>query len=165
EHYDRQNTPFTPAAVHFQNPASQAQEVNNAYDSTIHYTDEFFRRVTDVVQQRPFVYIYMSDHGEYLGHDGMWGRAALGERHVSYHATTGCRVGMFVLYNEAFERLHPHFAASLQQLRTNAALTVAHEHLFHTLLGLFKLQTPYYNETLDLTSPAAQPYSGPQPAL
>lgn len=165
EHYDRQNTPFVPVATHFQNPAAQAQEVNNAYDSTIHYTDEFFRRVTEAVQHRPFVYIYVSDHGEYLGHDGMWGRAALGERHVSYHATTGCRVGMFVLYNEAFERLHPHFATALQQLRTNAALTVAHEHLFHTLLGLFKLQTPYYNETLDLTSPEVQPYSGPQPAL
>ena len=165
EHYDRQNTPFVPVATHFQNPAAQAQEVNNAYDSTIHYTDEFFRRVTEAVQHRPFVYIYMSDHGEYLGHDGMWGRAALGEQHVSYHATTGCRVGMFVLYNEAFERLHPHFATSLQQLRANSALTVAHEHLFHTLLGLFKLQTPYYNETLDLTSPAVLPYSGPQPAL
>lgn len=165
EHYDRKNPPFAPAAVHFQNPAAQAQEVNNAYDSTIHYTDEFFRRVTETVADRPFVYIYMSDHGEYLGHDGMWGRAALGEQHVSYHATTGCRVGMFVLYNEAFERLHPHFARSLQQLRTNAALTVAHEHLFHTLLGLFQLQTPHYNEKLDLTSHAVQPYDGPQPAL
>ncbi len=163
EHYDRQNTPFAPAAVHFQNPSAQAQEVNNAYDSTIHYTDEFFRRVTEVVGPRPFVYLYVSDHGEYLGHDGMWGRAALGEQHISYHATGGCRVGMFVLYNDAFAALHPHFAASLQQLREHSGLTVAHEHFFHTLLGLFKLETPHYNPTLDLTSPQVQPYSGLKP--
>jgi lipid A ethanolaminephosphotransferase len=53
EHYDRQNTPFAPAAVHFQNPAAQAAEVNNAYDSTIHYTDEFFRRVLDLLVIAP----------------------------------------------------------------------------------------------------------------
>lgn len=163
EHYDRQNPPFAPAASHFQNPASQAVEVNNAYDSTIHYTDEYFRRVAELLKERPFVYLYVSDHGEYLGHDGMWGRAALGEKHVSYHATQGCKVGMFVHYNEAFEKLHPHFAASLQQMRANAGLTVAHEHIFHTLLGLFKLETPFYQPSQDLTSPQAQPYNGPRP--
>lgn len=162
-HYDRQNTPFAPAAVHFQNPAAQAVEVNNAYDSTIHYTDEYFRRVAETIGQRPFVYLYVSDHGEYLGHDGMWGRAALGEQHSRYHSTAGCKVGMFVLYNEAFARLHPHFAEKLQQLRANAGLTVAHEHIFHTLLGLFQLETPHYDSSLDLSSPSVRPYDGPQP--
>ena len=163
EHYDRKNPPFAPAASHFQNPAAQAVEVNNAYDSTIHYTDEFFRRVAELLQNRPFVYVYVSDHGEYLGHDGMWGCAALGEKHVSYHATQGCKVGMFVLYNDAFARLSPHFAASLEQMRRNASITVAHEHIFHTLLGLFKLESPFYDPALDLTSPSVQPYTGPQP--
>ena len=163
EHYDRQNTPFAPAAVHFQNPAAQAAEVNNAYDSTIHYTDEFFRRVVELVGDRPFIYFYVSDHGEYLGHDGMWGRAALGDQHVSYHSTSGCRVGMFVLYNESFAALNPHFTKALQQMRSNSGLTVAHEHIFHTLLGMFKLETPYYNPQLDLTSTEVLPYSGPRP--
>lgn len=163
EHYDRTNTPFQPAASHFQNPAAQAVEVNNAYDSTIHYTDEYFRRVAEALKDRPYVYVYVSDHGEYLGHDGMWGRAALGEKHTNYHSTTGCKVGMFVMYNEAFAKVHPHFAEKLQQLRSNSCLTVAHEHIFHTLLGLFKLETEHYNETLDLCSPQALPYDGPQP--
>lgn len=163
EHYDRKNPPFAPAAVHFQNPAGQAEEVNNAYDSTIHYTDEFFRRVTEVIGNRPFVYLYVSDHGEYLGHDGMWGRAALGEKHIDYHATSGCKVGMFLLYNEAFAKLHPEIAAGLQQMRANATLTVAHEHIFHTLLGLFGIETQYYDETLDLCSPKVKAYDGPQP--
>ncbi|MBR5878704.1 MAG: sulfatase-like hydrolase/transferase [Akkermansia sp.] len=163
EHFDRENTPFAPAATHFQNPAAQAVEVNNAYDSSIHYTDEFFRRVAELLGNRPFVYVYVSDHGEYLGHDGMWGRAALGEQHISYHSTDGCKVGMFVLYNDAFASLNPHFASALQQLRANSSHIVAHEHIFHTVLGLFKLETPHYDSSLDLTSPSAQSYDGPKP--
>ncbi len=66
-HYDRENPPFTPTTPDFQNPAAQAEEVNNAYDNTIHYTDEFFRRIAALLKGRPFVYVYVSDHGEYRG--------------------------------------------------------------------------------------------------
>lgn len=162
-YYDESNPPFTPTTPNFQNPAAQAEAVSNAYDNTIHYTDEFFRRVSTLLQGRPFVYLYVSDHGEYLGHDGRWGRAFLGQHPYLYHATDGCKVGMFVLYSPEFARLRPHFAKSLEQLRANARLTVAHEHIFHTILGLFAFETPFYNPELDLTSPGVQPYSGPQP--
>lgn len=162
-HYDRENPPYTPTTPDFQNPAAQAEEVNNAYDNTIHYTDEFFRRVAALLKGRPFVYVYVSDHGEFLGHDGRWGRGFLGQHPGLYHATDGCKVGMFVLYSPEFAALHPHFADALEQLRCNSTLTVAHEHIFHTLLGLFSLKTPYYDKALDLTSPAVQPYAGPHP--
>ena len=119
--------------------------------------------MAEILGNRPFVYVYVSDHGEYLGHDGMWGRAALGEQHISYHSTDGCKVGMFVLFNDAFASLNPHFAAALQQMRANSSHIVAHEHIFHTVLGLFKLETQHYNPALDLTSASAQPYDGPKP--
>lgn len=163
-HYDQLNPPFAPAGIHFDNPATHAQEVNNAYDATVHYTDEFVHRLINLLQGRPWVYLYISDHGEYLGHDGIWGRGGLGERQRDYHSTSGCRVGMFLLTSPEFEQLHPHFAQALQQLRHNSSLTVGHEHIFHTLLGLFGLRTPYYNPALDLASPAAQPYTGPCPS-
>lgn len=162
-YYDLENPPFTPTTPDFQNPTAQAEEVNNAYDNTIHYTDEFFRRVADLLEGRPYVYLYVSDHGEYLGHDGCWGRAFLGQHPYLYHTTDGCKVGMFVLFSPEFAALRPHFAKSLEQLRCNSRMTVAHEHIFHTLLGLFGFSTPYYDASLDLTSPAVQPYIGPQP--
>lgn len=162
-HYDADNPPFTPTVRSFDDPSQHAEEVNNAYDNTIHYTDEYFRRVTDLLKGRPFVYVYVSDHGEFLGHDGIWGRAALGESKFNYHDTDGCRVGMFVLTSPEFDALNPKFADALQQLRAHTQMTVAHEHIFHTLLGLFGISSPYYNSTLDLTSPEVQPYSGPMP--
>ena len=162
-HYDKKFAPFLPSATNFQNPAAHAEEVNNAYDNTVHYTDEYIRRVVQALRGRPFIYLYISDHGEYLGHDGIWGRAALGESKFNYHNTTGCRVGMFVLTSPEFEKLHPHFVTALQQMRANSTKTVGHEHIFHTLLGLFKISTPYYDASLDLCSGMMQPYSGPMP--
>lgn len=163
-YYDVANPPFTPTVPNFQNPSQQAVEVNNAYDNTIHYTDEFFRRLADSLKGRPFIYLYISDHGEYLGHDDMWGRASLGNHRSKYHSTTGCLVGMFCFYSPEMEKLHPHFAQALRQMRENSKMTVGHEHAFHTLLGLFGIRTPHYIPTLDLTNDAAQPYSGPMPA-
>lgn len=162
-HYDVENPPFTPAGAGFGNPASHAQEVNNAYDNTVHYTDEFVRRVVRLLQGRPYVYLYISDHGEYLGHDGIWGRAALGESRLSYHHTGGSRVGMFIITSPEFDRLHPHFAEAVEQLKAHASMTVGQEHIFHTLLGLFGITSPFYQPQLDLSSPSAQPYTGERP--
>ena len=165
KYYDHENTPFTPASSDFQNPSANAEAINNAYDSTIHYTDEFFRRVAAELKGRPFLYLYVSDHGEYLGHDGIWGRGALGDNGVSYLDTTGCYVGMFMLYSPEFEQLHPHFRNALDTVRKHSADVVAHENVFHSLLGIFGIQTPHYNPFLDLASDCRKPYTGPRPGV
>ncbi len=161
--FDEETAPFLPAETDFSNPSAHAPEVRNAYDNTIHYTDEFVRLVVEQLEGRPFVYLYISDHGEYLGHNGIWGRAALGEREGIYHATDGCRVGMFAIVSPEFEALHPHFEQTVARLRSNADMRIGHEHFYHTLLGLIGIETPYYNAALDLTSPNPEPYSGPAP--
>ena len=162
-HYDPSTAPFMPAGSSFEAPAQHAQEVNNAYDNTIHYTDEYIRRVCHLLKGRPYLYLYVSDHGEYLGENGMWGRAALGARKGLYHETQGSRVGMFALYSPEFQALHPLLAQALNQVKEHRQLVVAHEHIYHTLLGLMGIVTPYYDATLDLSSPRVRPYTGPQP--
>ncbi len=159
-YYEAETAPFLPAQPCLSNPVAHAEAVNNAYDNTIHYTDEFIRRLVEKLEGRPFIYIYVSDHGEYLGHDGLWGRGGVSER---YHSTSGSRVGMFVITSPEFEALHPHFASAVQNLREHAAMTVGHEHLYHTLLGVVGIESPYYSASLDLSSEAPEPYTGPQP--
>ncbi len=159
-YYDAETAPFLPAEPCLSNPVAHAEAVNNAYDNTIHYTDEYIRRVVEKLQGRPFVYIYVSDHGEYLGHDGLWGRGGVSER---YHSTSGSRVGMFVIASPEFEALHPHFAEAVQNLRRHADMTVGHEHLYHTLLGIIGIESAYYNAALDLSCENVEPYTGPQP--
>lgn len=43
-------------------------------------------------------------------------------------------------------------------------MSIGQEHIFHTLLGIFGIQTPYYDEELDLSSDKAKPYTGPHPS-
>ncbi len=158
--YDAASAPFMPQPGEASfNYHGQEDEMNNAYDNTIHYLDGFVRQVVEKLQGRPFVYVYVSDHGEYTGQDGQWFRTNADE----YHHTSGCRVGMFVITSPEFDAMHPHFAESVLNLRKHADLTVGHEHLFHTLLGLFGISTPYYNAALDLTTESPEPYTGPQP--
>ena len=165
--YEDDKAPFQPTSktAFVENPdgaPQRAVEVRNAYDNTIYTLDRYIQRLVTGLKGKPFIYIYVSDHGDYTGEEGLWNRVEMMESE-KYYYTTGCIVPMLVYASPEFEALHPHFSEALQELRRHSGMTVAHEHLFHTLLGLFGISTPYYDATLDLSSPAAEPYTGPQP--
>ncbi len=162
--YDQKNPPFTPS-MHVLNPSPQyADDVCNAYDNTIHYNDQFVHRVLQLLEGRPYVYLYMSDHGEYLGdYDGTWGRSRLGMEPKFLHTTRAAAVGAFGICSPEYEALAPYFAQAAKCMKDSTKMTIGHEHLFHTLLGIVGIKSPYYDSTLDLCSGEAQPYTGPQP--
>ncbi len=162
-HYDKQNPPFTPTIDSFNDPKSQAIAINNAYDNTVHYTDRFISRVIQQLEGRPYLYLFISDHGEILGENGIWGRGALGDKQHLYLASPACHVGMFAISSPEFNSLHPHFEQSMSQLAKNKDMIVSHEHIFHTLLGIMKLETEYYIPELDLASEQAEAYTGAHP--
>ena len=167
ERYDLANPPFRPTdpRAFYQNPKNDPQkalEANNAYDNTIHYTDSYIKRIVEGVKGRPLLYLYVGDHGEYIGQEGMWMRGDV-DNPEKYYSNGGCRVPLLVYVSEELERLHSHFADSVACLHLHAPMVVAHEHVFHTLLGFFGISSSYYDASLDLTSPQAQPYTGPQP--
>lgn len=164
-HYDQENPPFTPSKPILQPNGPNEDAVRNAYDNTIHYTDRFVHRVLESLKGRPYVYIYISDHGEYLGdYNGTWGRARVGAERGFFHSTQAAAVGAFAVCSPEFESLNPEFAQAAQQLRSTSSMMIGHEHCFHTLLGLVGLQSPYYNPELDLCSPKVKPYNGPAPS-
>lgn len=138
-----------------------AQILLNAYDSTIHYTDDYINRIMTTLKGRPFIYIYVSDHGEYVGDNGFWSRA--NAPHGIFFKYNACIVPCFIYASPEFESKHPHFKQALDNLRGNRHKTIAHEHIFHTLLGIFGIKTEYYDKQLDLCTPDAKSYTGPHP--
>lgn len=138
-----------------------AQYYVNAYDNTIHYLDSYIQKLLESLQGKPYIYIYMSDHGEYVGEEGYWTRG--NAPHSIYHKERACMVPFFIIASPEFEALHPHFKTVLENLRRNQHLVTGQEHLFHTMLGIFGIKTPFYDRTLDLSSSDPQPYSGPGP--
>ena len=160
--YDEQSTLYTPCCKEaFFNHTDKEQEKKaiNAYDNTIVLLDQCIESIIKGLGNRPYLYLYTSDHGEPLGDDGTWDRI----RDERYYLSKSSQVPFFVLYSESFKSLHPHFSQAIENLRANSGMCISHEHLFHTILGTVGIQSPYYNPTLDLSTENPLPYSGPKP--
>lgn len=163
DHFDEESAVYKPIQTSFENPAGNAEGINNAYDNTIVYLDRYIQQINSLLKGRPFVYLYIGDHGEFLGQGGIWGRAYFGDTPEDYHKDMGCVVPMFWLFSPELTGLHPHFATARINMLKNTHKIVAQEHIFHTLLGLFGIQSPYYIRDLDLTQENVIPYSGVYP--
>lgn len=161
--YDEEHAPFLPTNrnAYYSSPQKKpevAEMLDNAYDNTLVYTDEYIRDIVQKLEGKPFLYIYVSDHGEPLGENNKWLRANIEN---DYHKFRWSKVPFFFIYSPEFEQLHPHFKEALANLRNNSKMPTAHENIFHTLLGIFDIQTPYYEVEHDLSSPNPAPYQGP----
>ncbi|MBQ9835454.1 MAG: sulfatase-like hydrolase/transferase [Akkermansia sp.] len=171
--YDLEHPTFTPSNPEdfFTSPHQDKEGINNAYDNTLVYTDACIKKIAEGLKGRPFIYIYVSDHGEYLGQNGKWGRTWIFAQHNpqegirAFRHTDAASVGMFYLPSDEWLALHPHFNKAAEQLRKNRLMTISHGHIFDTLLGIFGIETPHYKATWDCSSPLVEPYTGTQPDL
>lgn len=165
--FNQEDPPFKPVRIPqphdepLTNP-EHAENFRNAYDNTIHYTDQYIKKLFEHLQGRPFLYIYVSDHGEYVGDEGYFVRG--NAPYSVYYKCKACIVPFLVYASPEMENLHPHFKESLAQIRKHQHMSIGHEHLFHTVLGFFGIQTPYYNPELDLCNEKVMPYTGPHPS-
>jgi len=141
---------FTPACETDDLRRCSPAEIVNAYDNSLLYTDFFLGQVIDFLAQAQNTHdtamLYVSDHGESLGEGGLylhgvpWSIAPDVQTHVP-----------FVLWlSPAFDKDRGVDPACVQ---AEARKHVSHDNLFHTLLGVFGVQTQVYDPHLDLFAP------------
>jgi lipid A ethanolaminephosphotransferase len=122
--------------------------INNSYDNTILYTDYFVSRVIDELEKRSAEFdtamLYVSDHGESLGEDGLY----LHGFPYSMAPREQIEVPMLFWASPGFyaERAK----VDPECLRQSAQASTSHDAIFHTVLPLFALVSPSYDERLDL---------------
>lgn len=167
EEYDKENPPFVPTRPitpddDLEHDAEVAAICTNAYDNTVAYTDEYIRRLLEPLKGKPYLYVYVSDHGEYVGQGGYWLRGKT--PHDAFYKSSVCQVAFFIIASPEFEALNPHFKQAMEEVRNHQSMSVGHEHVFHTVLGIMGIKTPFYDATLDLSNPQVQPYTGPHPS-
>ncbi len=63
---------FSPVAENRVITKNTSEEIINAYDNTVVYTDFFLKQVINRLRDRNAIMIYLSDHGEALGENGNW---------------------------------------------------------------------------------------------
>lgn len=155
-YYDRyppQFARFTPACQVPDLGRCSRQEIVNAYDNALRYTDHVLASAIGALARRTEVdsaLVYLSDHGESLGEKGLFLHGvpyAIAPREQTH-------VPMVMWFGERFARDE---GLDLQCLRQRATRPTSHDNLFPSVLGLLDLKTSLYDASRDLFAPCRAP--------
>ncbi len=127
------------------------EQIVNAYDNTIAYTDLFLATLIDRMAAQDRVaasMLYVSDHGESLGEGGIYLHAA--PYFMAPEVQT--RVPMVLWTSPAYRAAMGLDQACVKTRAAERAGHVSHDTVFHTLLGLADVETALHNPDLDLTT-------------
>ena len=145
---------FVPACESEDLRLCKQEEIVNAYDNSLLYTDFVLGKLIDFLEQAQVTHdtamLYMSDHGESLGEKGLylhgmpWAIAPDVQKKVPFVAW-----------------LSPAFQADVgvdaDCLRRRARLPASHDNLFHSLLGALDVQTSVHEPAMDLFAACRRP--------
>ncbi|WAP69378.1 phosphoethanolamine transferase [Jiella pelagia] len=133
-----------------------AAELVNAYDNTIVQTDRILAQIVDVLKEKSdrldTAMLYVSDHGESLGENGLylhaapWFMAPPEQTHVP----------MIAWFSKP---LAEDIALDVDCLAKERDAAFSHDNLFHTTLGLMEVATGVYDASLDITASCRRQFS------
>jgi len=136
---------FTPVCANNQLEACRNEEIANAYDNAVLYTDFFLTQVIRLLKRNDNVFqtslIYMSDHGESLGEGGLY----LHGMPYFIAPDEQKHVAAFMWFGQSAKN-----AIDTEALQQVAGNRFSHDNLFHTLLGLMKVKTSIYAAGKDI---------------
>lgn len=141
--YPDQFAKFTPTCQTNELHKCSNQELINTYDNIVLYTDYFLDKVIQHLENSNDKYqtalIYVSDHGESLGEKGVYLHA------MPYWLAPKEQIHVpFMFWASADFAIDREHLAKIQQQE------FSHDHLFHSLLGLFDVKTTVYAQELDM---------------
>jgi lipid A ethanolaminephosphotransferase len=142
---------FTPVCESSQLDKCPRQDIINAYDNSILYTDYFLSRVIDFLKTNSDTFytamIYVSDHGESLGENNIYLHglpyliAPDEQRHVPF----------ILWFSDGFQESYGIDRAYLESI---SASRRSHDDLFDSVLGLLDIRTKEYDPRQDIFSGA-----------
>jgi len=136
---------FTPTCQTNQLYECSDEEINNAYDNSIIYTDYFLSKVIAFLKNNSNHYasamLYVSDHGESLGENGIY----LHGLPYTLAPKEQTQVSAILWFNEAMSAMH-----DWNLIEEKSDTLLSHDNLSHTLLRLMGVETDVYDQSLDI---------------
>jgi len=139
--YTKAYEKYTPVCKTNQLEKCTQEEISNAYDNALRYSDRFLAKTIDLLKKYDTTHqtamLYMSDHGESLGEKGIYlhGMPYFMAPDAQIH------VGAFIWMNQKLK-------STMGDIDTQKRYS--QDNLFHSLLGLFNVKTKVYNKDLDI---------------
>lgn len=133
---------FKPVCVTVDLQKCTAQELVNAYDNTILYTDYFLSKVIEILknhEKTPSLMLYVSDHGESLGEYGFY-----------LHGTPYTIAPDFQKDIPFIFWTSPNFVKQHALEKNEYSASYSQKNIFHTVMGAFGMEGEIYNPSLDI---------------
>ncbi len=134
---------YTPVCQTNQIEECSQEEITNAYDNALLYSNYFLASVIEFLTPRQEEFAtalyYMADHGESLGEMGLY----LHGLPYAIAPSAQKHVASLMWLGEGFE-------AQRERLLARAAEPASHDNYFHTVLGLLNISTRVHDPDLDL---------------
>ncbi len=134
---------FKPVCETNQLEQCTTEEINNAYDNTILYTDYFLSKVIALLKQNSNEFetamFYASDHGESLGEKGLY-----------LHGLPYFMAPKEQTHVAAMMWFGKNYKMNVAKLKQEVDQPYSHDNIFHTLLGLMEVKVSVYNQKLDI---------------
>ncbi len=138
---------FTPDCATAELRNCSREQVVNAYDNAILYTDHVLAGVVHTLAAQALAVdaamIYVSDHGESLGENGLY----LHGLPFSIAPSTQTHVPMITWLSPEFSAYR---SVNRACVRDKAGEKLSHDNLFHSVLGLLDVQTSVYKTERDI---------------
>jgi lipid A ethanolaminephosphotransferase len=139
---------FKPACKEAQFSRCSKDQIVNAYDNTIVYTDHVLAELIALLQEEdrqgmPTALIYLSDHGESLGESNLYlhGMPYAIAPEVQKH------IPMLFWLSPRYQQT---FAVDRACVAEKGRQRVSQDNLFHSVLGLLNIETQVYDAKLDV---------------
>lgn len=138
---------FKPECINSSPQDCMQQDIINAYDNTILYTDYFLHKTIDFLKtsdkQFDSIMLYASDHGESLGEEGIYlhGLPYVIAPDYQIHIPFIAWLSDGYIKNKGID---------FSCLERNREKTYSHDNIFHSLLGIFEVKTKFYKNGRDI---------------
>lgn len=143
---------FTPECETAEFSECSREQIVNAYDNTILFTDHVLATIIDKLKAREDKFspslVYASDHGESLGEYGLYLHGAP----YMLAPSQQTHVPMLVWFGSEQKA-----GMNLDCLRKETEGPASHDNLFHTALGMMQVDTAARDPALDLASACRTP--------
>ncbi|MBT9462349.1 MAG: phosphoethanolamine--lipid A transferase [Rugosibacter sp.] len=143
---------FTPTCKSSDLSLCTPTEIGNAYDNAILYTDDFLAKTIGVLEKNDHqfetIMFYVSDHGESLGENGIY----LHGLPKSVAPDAQLHIPAIMWFGSSFHD------ADTSKIQAKSHLKFAHQHIFHTALGMLEVNAQVYRPAMDMldgTRPSA----------
>lgn len=145
--YPKEFEKFTPVCESNALNNCTRESIVNGYDNTLLYTDHVLASLIDILRSNQnkvdTAMVYLSDHGE-----------SLGEYNLFLHGTPYMlapdqqkHVPMIAWFSDNYQQS---FAVDTHCLQKERDTPLSQDNLFHSMLGLLKVNTSVYNPALDM---------------